>query len=226
MTVGRGCALGGLVVLSTLLSGCSSFADETPLSILDAAEQDMGQVTSMRILSEEFDSGVKETRDLRVTADGDCVGTVTQNGASVKVIRIDDMTFIRPDESYWPLIVGPSGGPLVSSLDDKWIVLDDTTFLDGPCDITQPYTFFVGDKRALDLENLGRDVIEGTDVVRLRGEDETGAVLEVAVTIDEPHLVLEMNLSGLDRGHAELSLFGDGIDVSTPAEGDTVHVQT
>ena len=208
--------------LGLLLSGCAGFEEETPLSVLSAAESDMADLTSMRLRTTQYAGGVRETRDLIVTRAGDCAGTVTTGGASVQVLRVSGSVWIRPDEGYWPLLFD---GPLVTNLGDTWIELASSTRLDRSCDIDEPYESFVGSPRDLSWLNAGPDEIAGLAVVRLEGERGDGVVVEVAVAVEDPHRVVEMTLRGIGRGSAELYGFDDGAEVEPPAPGDVVQVE-
>lgn len=189
--------------------------------MLAAAEQDMEALSSVRIRTEEYDEGVKETRDLVITRDGECAGTVTTDGASLQVIRTGGRTWVRPDEGFWPQIFD---GPPMSNLANTWVQLEDSALLDRLCDLDDPYLAFVGNPRDLDLENLGTELLAGTEVVRIRGESDDGVTVSVAVSVDEPHHILEMELSAADRGHAELYDFDGTVRIKPPDAAHVVHV--
>jgi hypothetical protein len=210
------------VLLVVTATGCAGFEEETPLSVLAAAEQDMGELSSVRLRTAEYDGGVKETRDLLVARDGECEGTVTTDGASLQVIRTGGHTWVRADEGSWPQIFG---GPPISNVDDSWVLLETSELLDRLCDIDAPYVAFVGNPRDLDLENLGSGQLAGVEVVRIRGESDAGVTVTVAVSVDEPHHVLEMELSGADRGHAELYDFDGVVRIRPPDPADVVRVE-
>ncbi|SFH93383.1 hypothetical protein [Nocardioides psychrotolerans] len=211
------------LVLSLGLSlvGCAGFEEETPLSVLAAAESDMADLSSMRLRTTEYAGGVKETRDLVVTRAGDCAGTVTTAGASVQVLRVSGEVWIRPDEGYWPLVFE---GPLVANLGDTWIRLTSSAELDRFCDIDAPYRAFVGSPRDLTWLNTGPGELAGVAVVRLEGARDDGTRVGVAVTVDEPHRIVAMELGGAGRGSAELYGFDDGTLVEPPDPGDVVQV--
>ena len=207
--------------MTTTATGCAGFEQETPLSVLAAAEQDMAALTSVRMRTEEYDEGVKETRDLVVTRNGECAGTVTTDGASLQVIRTGGRTWVQPDEGSWPQIFD---GPPMSNLANTWVRLEDSALLDRLCDLDDPYLVFVGNPRDLDLENLGTEQLAGAEVVRIRGESDDGVTVSVAVSVDEPHHVLEMVLSDADRGHAELYDFDSRVRIKPPDAAHVVHV--
>ncbi|WP_309648734.1 hypothetical protein [Nocardioides sp.] len=217
-------ALAASLALSSALAlvACAGFEQETPLSVLAAAEADMADLTSLRLRTTDYARGVKETRDLVVTRAGDCAGTVTTAGASVQVLRVAGEVWIRPDEGYWPLVFD---GPLVSNLADTWIHLTSSSELDRFCDIDEPYRAFVGSPRDLSWRNAGPDELAGLAVVRLEGERPDGTLVDVAVTVDAPHRVVAMELSGAGRGSVELYGFDDGAEVDPPDPGDVVEVE-
>lgn len=208
--------------LALVLTACAGFEQETPLSVLAAAEADMADLTSLRLRTTDYVGGVRETRDLVVTRDGDCAGTVTTAGASVQVLRVAGEVWIRPDEGYWPLVFD---GPLVTNLADTWIHLTSSSEIDRFCDIDEPYRTFVGSPRDLSWGNAGPDELAGLAVVRLEGERDDGTLVDVAVTVDDPHLIVAMELSGAGRGSAELYGFDDGVEVDPPDPGDVVEVE-
>ncbi|GEP33354.1 hypothetical protein NSZ01_11220 [Nocardioides szechwanensis] len=213
--------MAAVLVLTSAVTGCAGFEQETPLSVLAAAEQDMAALDSVRLRTEEYDEGVKETRDLLVTSDGECAGTVTTDGASLEVIRTGGRTWVRPDEGSWPQIFD---GPPMSNLADTWVQLDTSALLDRLCDLDDPYLEFVGNPRDLDLENVGTEQLAGVEVVRIRGESDDGVMVSVAVDVDDPHHVLEMELTGADRGHAELYDFDGTVRIKPPDPAHVVHV--
>ncbi|MEV5505656.1 hypothetical protein [Streptomyces orinoci] len=66
----------------------------------DKAKQALMSATSLHIKVARAD-GTGKTVDLSVNRQGDCMGTASNQGASVELIKIGDRVWMKPDDAYW-----------------------------------------------------------------------------------------------------------------------------
>lgn len=221
--VSTAAGLGALV----LLAGCGGgFAEESADTITSAAAEDMKAVKTLRMAG-ELTSGEQTLQlDLGLDTDGNCGGTVTLadgDDASLEILRVDGSTWMKPSEGFWQTYAGPAADQVVAAVGDKWVVLPEDQAADfaSQCDLDE-FTSELGSEDA-ESEVGETSEIDGQEVVMITSETSEGDPLEAAVATDEPHHVLQLEVTdGAEPGTLTFSDFDEDLDLEAPADDDVV----
>lgn len=210
-----------------LVAGCGGgFADESAGTITSAAAEDMKAVKTLRMAG-ELTSGEQTLQlDLGLDTDGNCGGTVTlayEDDASLEILRVDGSTWMKPSEGFWKTYAGPTAEQVVAAVGDKWVVLPEEQAADfaSQCDLDE----LTSELGAEDAEaEVGETFdLEGQEVVMIMSETDDGDALEAAVATDEPHHVLQLQVTdGAEPGTLSFSEFDEELGLEAPADDDVV----
>jgi hypothetical protein len=228
--------LGG-VATTALLAACggggsddasgesgSSFAEESPQAILDAAEKDMKALETVRLDGTMNQGGEELTFEMAVSTSGDCEGSIGVQGGKAEILSVDGQSWMRPDEAFWKASAGESAAMITGLVGDKWVVLsgDDGDFAEL-CDLDELLSDMGDDEDAADPTTEGTEELDGTEAVKVASETDEGDPVTVWVAVDEPHHLLKMEVTeGEEPGVITFSDFDEELDVQAPADEETI----
>jgi hypothetical protein len=226
-------AIGALAVLAACGGGgdsgddsSSDFARESAANIQKAATEDMKALESMHmegaVTQEENELG----RDVTLTADGDCAGTVSISGASsgsAELISVDGTSYVKPDEAFWQAQAGPQAQRIISAVGDDWVQLPegDESFT-AVCAFDEAIDPFGEETKS--LEKGATEDVEGQEAVELTRDDkESGGTTSVWVAVDDPHHIVKVEQEGSEASSSfTFSEFDEETTVEAPAEDEVV----
>lgn len=226
-------ALCALVVTGTGLTGCGSGPDEgtngvgklPPAKIQSRTRTAAASVDTVRLAGTVVASGSTYTLDMRLKSDGG-TGSVTSEGTTFQVLRIDDQLYLKADAEFWSDEDGEADGggtdtAAADKLDGKYVKVPK----DDPA-----YKKFSGftDKDVL-LDSLltlhgklgtgGHHEQSGVPTIRITGDDGSGGTLDVS--LDGKPYPLRLERAG-GAGTLTFSDWGKDFTVKEPAKDDTV----
>ena len=205
----------------------ADFAAKSAEEISDEVKKVMGDLEAVTIDGtltsgdQEFDISVS------VGAGGDCTGQFETQGASTEILGVGDTTWIRPDEKFWELSVGPEKAPqVIADAGDKWVTLpdDDTTFKPY-CDLEDFLAKLVGNTDATYTKGETKE-IDGEETIEIISDrPEDGTTSSGYVLVDGEHYLVQISKTeGSDPGEVSFSGFDEKPDVEAPAEDEQVTV--
>ncbi|HET9498643.1 MAG TPA: hypothetical protein VFO98_00125 [Marmoricola sp.] len=210
--------------LATTLTACGSseadeFADQSVKQIKADVQKDMGSLKSMTIDGSFNNDGKKTSLKLSADTDGNCVGTLGQDGAEADIISVGGASYIKADEAFWKAQAGPSAEQIISLLDGKWAKLPSSagTFSEF-CDLDSFLDEINQDDDAGtvvtkgDLEEIG-----GKQALEIKSKADDGTT-HGWVAAEGKHYFLRMEMGGKDKGSFDFSDFNKAVDAKAPSE--------
>lgn len=213
---------------AALLAGCGEFVEQSGDDIVSGARADMGEVRAMHIRAEQSENGRTESRDLVLTRLGGCEGTVSVGGSSIKIIRLNARTYVKPDESYWPLILGGDDGPIVSTVGGRWILFSDATdqrVFDRFCDFDEALDSVLDRDGDWDFEAGDTTQEDGVLVVAVSGRIDDRLDLDLVVRAERPNYVEQLTMSGEARAAVDFFEFDSEPGLQEPGEGQSIRIE-
>ncbi|MGW2820514.1 hypothetical protein ACWC24_05850 [Streptomyces sp. NPDC001443] len=225
-------ALCALVVTGTGLTGCSSDPDAGTNGV---GKLSAGQIESRtRTAAESVDAvrlsgtvvagGSTYTLDMRLKPDGG-TGSVTSQGATFHLLRIDDQLYLKANAEFWSHEDGKDGGGTDTAAGDKL----DGKYVKVPKDdpAYQRFSGFTDKDELLDglltlhgaLGTDGHHEQSGVRTIRITGDKGSGGTLDVSLE-GKPY-PLRLERAG-GAGTIAFSDWGKDFAVKEPAKGDTV----
>lgn len=218
-----GLAATGVLVL---LAGCgSSFADESAADIEKASTTDMKELSSLHMQGEITNQEEEITLDLSLTDEGNCTGTVGVQGGTAEIISLDGESWFKADDAFWEASAGEAAPEIIEVVGDKWVVQPEGSgSFDAFCDLDTLLEELGTDEDKADSEKQDdTEEIDGQEAVVLETETDEGDPLTVWVAVDEPHYILQLEVTeGDEPGTVNFSEFDEEVDVEAPAEEDTI----
>ncbi|MEU9732177.1 hypothetical protein [Streptomyces sp. NPDC048002] len=220
-------ALCALVV--TGLTGCSS---EDP----DAGTNGVGKLTApqiqkktlkaaesadaVRLSGSVVTSGRTYKLDMRLKDDG-AMGSVTAEGATFRLLRVDEQLFLMADAGFWSDGDAKADGAAAAKLDGKYVKVPQGD---------PSYKKFIGFTEMDVLlgglltlhgtvETDGRYEQSGVRTVRITGDQGSGGTLDVSLEGTPYPLRL---VRGGDAGTLTFSSWGEGFELEEPKKDETV----
>lgn len=220
-------ALGGGTA-ALLLAGCGGggFAEESVKTIVDETEKDMKALSSVRMSGELTTDGDQLDLDMTISTSGDCEGSMSVEGGEVQILSLDGASWMKPDAAFWEATAGESAPMVQAMVGDKWVVLpeDDEGFTEL-CDLDELLAELGADDEEKG-EVDGTEEVDGKETVRVLSETDEGDPLTIWVTVDDPHLILKMEVTeGEEPGTITFSEFDEELDIEAPAEDDVVDLE-
>ncbi|MFF0392052.1 hypothetical protein ACFYS8_25685 [Kitasatospora sp. NPDC004615] len=198
--------------------------DLTPEQVLEKARQAGAELTSLRgTIRQQRKAGTLEY-SLSVTRDGDCTGTVSEDGVEAEVRRHGGTVWVKPSASMFQAAL-PDAGP---ALADKW--LTGTGELGksyaGYCDLV--FRLATGDgplKAVGEWTKTGVRPVSGTRAVFLgfrSGEGGPhGSSGTVAIAAEGQPYLLSANETGDSATAIRFDAFGKPVEVTPPSADET-----
>jgi hypothetical protein len=226
-------AMCALVVTGTAMTGCSEDPDAGTNGVGKLAADEIQRrtrtaadsATTVRLAGTVVTSGRTYRLDMRLKADGG-TGSVTSEGTTFGLLRIDDELYLKADAGFWTHADGegddarsdaaaadkldgkyvkvPQGDPQYkkfSGFTDKDVLLDGLLTLHG--------------KLAAD----GHHEQAGIRTIRITGDSGDGGTLDVSLE-GKPY-PLRLTRAG-DAGTLTFSAWGKDFALTEPGKGDTV----
>lgn len=218
----------GIIGAAALLSACGGdedgFADQSGEEIVAATQEDMKALSSLRMRGELTTDGDRLEIDMAVSTSGDCEGTLGQGDATAEIISVGGNSYMKPDAAFWELFAGPeAAGTLVELVGDRWVLVpgDEGDFSEF-CDLDQLLDELDSDEEE-QVEVEGTEEVEGQQAVRLSSTSDEDEPVTVWVAVDEPHVILKMEVTeGDEPGTFTFSDFDQELEVEAPPEDQVV----
>ena len=208
-----------------LLAGCGGggFADESASTILDAAEKDMKALSAMTMTGELTTDGQQLGLDMSLTTDGDCKGTMEIDGGSAQILSVGGESWLKADSGFWDATAGGDSSQVQAIVGDKWVVMPpgEGSFAEV-CDL-DTLREEMGDENEGDGEVGETEEVDGQDAVTVDTETDEGDPLRVWVAVDEPHHVLQLEVTeGGEPGTITFSDFDKDLEIAAPSEDEVI----
>jgi len=218
-------ALGGGTA-ALLLAGCgggSGFAEESARTIVDETEKDMKALSSVTMTGQLVSDGEQLDIDMAISTSGDCEGSISVQGGEVQILSLDGASWMKPDAAFWEATAGESAPMVQEMVDDKWVVLpEDEGGFTELCDLDELLSSLGADDET-EGEVDGTEDVDGQETVKVLSETDEGDPLTIWVTVDDPHLIVKMEVTeGEEPGTITFTEFDEEPDVEAPAEDDVV----
>jgi hypothetical protein len=212
------------IALTATLTGCggSDFADESMDDIVAAAQKDMGDLESVRMVADITSDGQNIKLDMALNTSGNCEGSVSVGDGTAQVIRLDESSWFKADEAFWRAQAGEQADQIIAIVGDKWVA-DPRDQFGSFCDLDDMLEEIADEDEVDGGEKDGTAEVDGEDAVKLVN-DEDGKKVTIYVATDEPHYILKVEMDGDDVGSATFSDFDEDIDVEAPPEDETVEL--
>jgi len=218
-----------IIGAAALLAACGgdgeSFADQPAKDIIEATKADMEALSSLRMSGELVTDGEQVEIDMAISTDGDCAGSVGQQGGTAEIISIGGTSYMKPDAAFWELFAGEGASSIVELVGDRWVAVPgDAGEFAAFCDLDQLLDELrADDDQDEDAEVEGTEEIDGKEAVRISSTSDDGEPVTVWVAADSPHVILQMEVTeGDEPGTIRFSEFDAPIDVEAPAGDDVV----
>lgn len=192
--------------------------DLEPDEILDQVSEAVDAATSVHLVGEQTQAGAAIGLDLRMSADGDATGTVTNAGVTIELILVDGVTYFSAGEEFWTGQLGPE---LAAEVGEKFVEVpaNDDSFGDfGNFDA------FFSDllKAEGDVKKGEESTVEDIPALILVDTDDEG---ELYISMQGEPLPLKVS-SQTDESELLLSDWNEEVVVAAPAEGDVVDLES
>jgi hypothetical protein len=203
--------------------GGGDFASESAKTILDESEKDMKALSSVTVGGELTTDGQPLTLDMAVSTDGSCEGTIGLQGGKAEIRSTGEQSWMRPDAAFWESFAGESAGMVQQVVGDRWVVIPgDASDFTELCDLDELLSEMGGDDDAAGEVGETREVA-GQEAVEISTETDEGDPLTVWIAVDDPHHILEMEVTtGDEPGTISFSGFDEELDVQAPAADEVI----
>lgn len=226
-------AIGALALLAACGGGGdggdSEFASGSASSIQSASIDDMKSVESLHVKGSVTQQGSELGRDVTLTADGDCVGSISisgDNSGSAELISVSGSSWFKPDEEFWRTQAGPQAEQIISKVGDKWVQLPegDESF-STVCDLDQMLDPL--SEKTKSLEKGQTEEVDGQDAIKLtRDDQESGGTITTWVAVDNPHHIVKFETEAGDASSSStLSQFDQDAAIEAPADDEVITVE-
>lgn len=212
----------GVTALSACGSEDSGLAGKSAEEIQDETVAAMRSAKSMTLDFRQ--TGAADTAmKLSVTKGGECTGTVTTEGATAEIRRVDGTSYMKPDTKFWEMNAGsPEQAQLIeATVGDRWVQTgtgqdDFASFCDLDT-VLKGMDEDKGDKKD-NTEKGDEGEVRGTPTITLITKEDGETTTVHIATEGEPY-ILKMDIEGGDEpGAAEFSDFNEKVDVTAPAD--------
>jgi hypothetical protein len=227
-------AVGALALLAACGGGSgdggdSEFASGSASSIQSASIDDMKSVESLHVKGSVTQQGSELGRDVTLTADGDCVGSISISGAnsgSAELISVGGSSWFKPDEEFWRTQAGPQAEQIISKVGDKWVQLPEGDESFGTvCDLDQMLDPLSEESKS--LEKGQTEEVDGQDAIKLTRDDQaSGGTITTWVAVDNPHHIVKFETEGGDASSSStFSEFDQDAAIEAPADDEVITVE-
>lgn len=216
-------------VLALGSTACSDegdeFAGQSAEDIVAAAETDMREAESLSMNGTITTGGEELTLDVALNRDEECTGSVAIGGGSAEFVGQGDASYIKGDEAFWSAMTGgdAQAQAVLGLVGEKWAKLPAAGGLGQVCDL-DALLEGLGDDDEDDPTPEKGDVedIDGREAIAIASEED-GETTTAWVATEAPHHILKVTVEGGDEpGEVTFSDFDEELDLTVPAEEDTV----
>ena len=229
-------AIATLVVLTACGGGAADeqtgdFADGSAADINEAFGADMSGLESVHIAGTVTSGGSELELDLALDTAGDCTGNVGIAGGNADILRVDDVTWFRPDEAFWEASTGDPAvaQTIVEAVGEKWVeVPAEQDSLGQVCDLDQILSQLTESSNN-DPEKDGTDEVDGVASVKLTRVDDQDpdATVTAWIAVEGKHYLLKYEKAGgAEPGTVLLNDFDKALDLAPPAEDEVFDLST
>jgi hypothetical protein len=204
--------------------GGADFTKQSAEKIADAAKKAMGDLDGVTIGGTLSTEGQEIELDMSIGTGGNCSGSFSIQGASAEVLGVDGSTWIRPDEKYWEVSVGPdSAAQIIEAVGDRWVTLpeDDTSFKPF-CDLEEFLGELVDQGDATYTKGETKEIDGEKTIEIISDRPEEGTSSGYILVEGDHYLVNIVKDEGEDPGDVTFSGFNEQPDVEAPPEGDQI----
>ncbi|HWJ82577.1 MAG TPA: serine/threonine-protein kinase [Nocardioides sp.] len=205
----------------------AAFLDLPADQILTDSEKEMKVLDSARVQGSFLQDGSRLVVDLVVTTEGDCHGTMKQEGAGeIEMLRVGDRVFVKPDQQFLTSASGAgvdasTAQLLQNALHGRWLEFpkdENTNDLTKICDLDEQ------------LERDGREDATATDVGTVEVNGKQTVKIELTegtnfeayyVQVDEPHYTLRVDESRTGDETLDYSEFDATPPIELPPADDS-----
>lgn len=218
------------IAVATALTGCgddgdsgdsTDFADEKPADIVEAANEAMTGLESLKVSGEMRTEGQVATVDFQLGTDGNCTGTLDVGTGVIEVLGTGGDRWFKGDEAFW----STTGIPDPSVVVDKWVIDAEGEF-EQFCDVDEFVDSLIEDDSEETYEVTGTEEVEGEEVVVIEQTDDEEGVSTGYIRTDEPHYMVKIDKEGDEGGSVTFSEFDEEFEVTPPPEDEIVDPST
>lgn len=204
-------------------SSAGGFAEMSVDEITTAAKDAMTGLTSVRLSGDLISGGQPIMLDLGLSSTGDCQGSIGIMGGNADIVSKGGTSWFKPDAAFWKASSPSNADAIIAAVGDKWVILPkgDKSFTSF-CDLDSFLSDLNSGKnnKADNIAVDGTEQLDGTDTVRLTGE-ENGGTVTANVAVDDPHYILQFKQEGgTDNGTLTFSDFDQTLDITPPADSE------
>lgn len=188
-------------------------------AIMDDGFEGMRALESVHLVADIDDEGRRTRLDLVVAEDGDCTGRVQLPGwpAPGDLVVADGTDYLRAPAEVWA--TAEDGGRLAQRYAGRWAR---GAGMAAYCSLEERMRPF---ERPIDEDLASKDglgELDGARIVKV-STPTTGGRLRAWVTVDEPHLVPRLELTGgAATGTIDFSGFDEPVQAEAPPRQDVV----
>jgi len=212
----------GVTALSACGSEDSGLAGKSAEEIQDETVDAMRSAKSMTLDFKQ--TGTQQiAAKMSLTKGGECTGSIGLDGANAEVLRVDGMTYMKPDTKFWEQNAGsPEQAQLIAAtVGDRWVEAgggqdDFASFCDLDT-LLKGLDEDKGDKND-NTEKGDEGEVRGTPTITLITKDDGETTTVHIATEGEPY-ILKMEIEGGDEpGSAEFTEFNEKVEVTAPTD--------
>lgn len=199
---------------TTVPSG-DALADMTPTQIRDEVVAAMAQVKSLNMDGTLEAEGM--SMDISMDTEGRCQGTMEVQGGRADIVSDGTDMYMKGNEEFWIASSGEENPEqfLLDMFTDKWVrMANSAASTEEFCDLDTMLEEFVGSSGAPDFTVDGTTTHNGTQAVRLAGDD--GGTMLVANYA--PYHLLEMVDVGDEAGEFTFSRYNEELKLEIPKD--------
>lgn len=221
--------LGGLLALTACSAGSSdesadedtSFADSSAKSKVEAAKKAMSDLRSIHMTGTLSNDGQQAEVDLRLSDEGQCVGTYAFSGGVAEVRSNEEGAWMRPDAAIWKAFSGSTADQVTDFVGDKWVVLE-APQLEQMCDFESVMgSLLSGAEADREYSADGSEDIDGVKSFRIKSSGSSGTSYGY-VQAEAPHYLTRTEREGEAPASMTFSDFDEVVEVDAPDADDIV----
>lgn len=179
----------------------------------------MRDLEAVHLVAEIDDRGQRTRMELSVEESGDCTGRIQLPGwpEPADLVVVDDVDYLRAPAAVWA--TAEDGDALAARYGGRWVRGAGLTSYCSLDERLQPF------ERPIDEELSSKDgfgELDGVEIVKV-STPTTGGRLRALVTVEEPHVVPRLELTGGQAtGRLEFSEFDEPVQAKAPPARDVV----
>ncbi|MFI8512733.1 hypothetical protein ACIGHB_16540 [Streptomyces sp. NPDC085460] len=205
----------------------------TPAAIADRAVDATRSADSLRMTGEVVTEGQDLSVDFSVDDRGACQGRIGVDDGRAELRRVDDITYMKGDESFWRTSMTAQGvpenqiAPVIELVKGRWLKIAPgqagSSDLGEVCDLDSLLDDLGRDEE--DREGLTRGPdreVDGTPVATLVKKDGDETTTVSVAQEGEPYIREVVRTGGDEPGTMTLSEFDRPVKVTAPPADETV----